>query len=154
MSDWHQLALIIAITIPIGLGLRFYLRRRHSDKVERLEQVGRSMSWQYFAAGTVGFLCLAVGSWERIPFLLFFSAFAAMQLFMMIRRFIQERSQFGLRNLFIAVTLAAVLIALCRWFGMAMAVVLGVAAGGAVLVLYVLEWSKHQTKSEDTANKD
>jgi hypothetical protein len=154
MSDWEQLALIVAITVPIGLGLRFYLRRQHKDKLERLQQVGRSMSWRYYAAGAVGFLCLAVGSRDRIPFLLFFSAFAAMQLFMMVRQFIRERSQFGLRNLLIAVTLAAILFALCRWFGMAMVVVVGVAAGGAVLALYGLEWSKHQTKSEDAGIRE
>jgi len=152
MSDWQQLALILAISLPIGLGLRFYMRKRHKGHVERLQQVGRSMSWPYYAAGAVFFLAFAVGSRDNVPFLLLFSGFAALQIFMALRQFIRERSQYGLRHLFIAITLAAILTALCRWFGMAMAVVLGVAAGGAVLLLFGLEWAKHSPTSTEAAN--
>ncbi len=152
MSDWQQLALIFAISISIGLGLRFYLQRKQSAKFEQIQRVGQSMSWPYYAAGTVFFWAFAVASWDRIPFFALFSAFAVLQLCMAVRQFIRERSRYGVRHLLGAMTVAAILFALGRWFGMAVTVLLGVAAGVASLLLFGLEWVKQKTTSADSVN--
>ena len=98
------------------------------------------------------FLAFAVDSRDSVPFLIYFSVFATLGLFVTVHRFIQERTQYGLRHLFIAVTIAAVLCRLFRWFGMTMTVVLGTAASVAVLLLFGLEWFKSKTRSEEAAN--
>ena len=152
MSDWQQLALIFAISIPLGLGLRFYLQRRHQPQLEQIQRVGQSMSWPYYAAGTIFFGAFAVGSWDRIPFFALFSVFAFLELCMAVRQFIRERSRYGVRHLLIAITVAAILFALGRWFGTAVTVLLGVAAGVAVLLLFGLEWVKQKTTSADSVN--
>lgn len=110
------------------------------------------MSWPYYAAGTVFFWALAVGSWDRIPFFVLFSAFAFLQLCMTVRQFIRERSRYGVRHLFVAMTVAAILFELGRWFGMAVTVLLGVAAGVAILLLYGLEWVKQKPLSGESVN--
>lgn len=156
MLDWFKLALLIAFAIAIGLGLRLYLCWRHPNQVERLQRVSRSLSWPYYAAGMVFFIAFAAGSRDNTPRLVFYLLFAAIQLYAFIRVFVRERTQYGIRHLLITMTFAAVLAALCRWFGMAMAVVLGVAAGAAILFLYALEWVKHRQGRNETdgANVD
>jgi len=147
MSDWIQLAVIIAISVPVGIALRIYLRYRRRDQADRLKRIGETMSWPYFAAGSIFFAALAIGSRDRLPFLVFFCVFAAIQLFWTVRVFLRERSQYSLLHLFIATAGAAIFAGFCRWFGMAMIVVAGVSAGVVVLVLFALEWTKHSAPS-------
>jgi hypothetical protein len=44
-------------------------------------QVGRTLSWPYYAASAVFFAAIAVNSAGRLPFLLLFSAASILQLF-------------------------------------------------------------------------
>lgn len=154
MSDWHLIALIFAVSIPIGLGLGFYMRGRQKAVVERFQRVNRSISWHYYAACTILFLACAIGSKDSLPFLLMFSTFAALQLFTTVRVFVRERSQYSLRHLFITVTVAAVFFAFCHWFGMAMAVVALVIASSVGLLLLGLEWRNQKTRPKDSANSE
>jgi hypothetical protein len=89
---------------------------------------------------------MAVASWERLPFLILFGAFAALELLYTVRAFVRQRTQYSLLHLFIATTCAAIFAGLCRWFGMAMAVVAGVGAGAAVIALFALEWTDHNAR--------
>lgn len=116
--------------------------------------MSRTMSWPYHAAATVLLLSFAVGSIERLPLLLLFAVFAILELVVTVRVFVRERSQYSLRNLLVTVTLGAVLMKLCLAFGMAMAVVVGVAAGGAVILLFALEWRKHGEERSEDAGKN
>ena len=119
---------MMAFAVTVGLVLRFYLRWRHPRQVEQYQRVGRSLSWPYFAAGVVFFLALAIGlarqHHRRLSLFLIFAG-AATLCAHSPSVFIRERStEYGLRHLLIAMTVAAILAALCHWYGMAMAVVL------------------------------
>ncbi|QDU93744.1 hypothetical protein [Lignipirellula cremea] len=143
MSDWTMLAVMISVSLPIGIALGIYLRYRLRSQATRFVRVCQSMSWQFYAAGTVFFLAFAISSIERFPFFIALCAFATFDLIMAVHGFLRERTRYSLLHLLLATTCAGIFAAFCHWFGMTMAVVAVVGAGGAVLVLFALEWNKH-----------
>ena len=143
MSDWTALAIILAISIPVGLAIGLYLNNNHRQLIDRFKHRSGSMSWTYYAAGAVFFAAMAAGSAARFPFALFFSAIASLQLFCAVRIFLRDRTSYSLLHFLLTINGAAMFVAFCLWFGMQMAIVSGVIAVGAILLeLLFKHWKK------------
>ena len=156
-EQWTDFLVLMAASLVGGAVISFYIFWRHREKAVRYAHVSRSMRWPFYAAGAIMFLTIAVMTWQakNMPFFYLHSAAAVLQACAAVRLFIRERTQYSLRHLFIAVTIAAVLFATLRWLGMAVIIVMGVADGGFVLVLFWMEWSKSKTtEGGETSNPE